>query len=285
MESLLSKVVKVMNKVVDAEDMKKLKEEYNEFSYQRYEHGCEIKMYLIEGVRCFIFYPEKYKLERTIIYTHGGGYVGPLDQNHFRFCSRICREKGMKIYMVDYSLAPYRQFPKAMEEVIAVYKYILKTDYPSNIYFMGDSAGGGLALGTVLKLKDGGEPLPSKIILLSPWLDITMTNPHIEDVQKEDNFLTLDYLDECAANYAGDEDRKNPYISPMYGDYKGLPPIVFHVGTDDILYPDCFLFRVKADKEGVDVTYRVWEDMIHNFMLLPFVPEARKAVEQIIKDI
>lgn len=286
MESLQSKVFKALNRVVDAESMKDFKAEHNEFDYKMFQIGCEIKMEMIGNTRCYVFYPKVYKQEKTLIYTHGGGYVGPIDQNHFRFCARIARQRGIKVYMVDYSLAPYAQYPVAMDEVFEVYNYLLKIDFSSNIYILGDSAGGGLAFGSVLRMKDENLPLPGKLILLCPWLDITMSNPHVSDVQKEDHFLHLDYLEKCAADYAGDHDHKHPYISPKFGKIdKDLPPIVLHIGTDDVLYPDCFNFRIEAEEKGVDLTYRVWKDMVHNFMLLPFVPEAKKALEEILEEI
>lgn len=285
MESIHSKVFKALNRVVDAEDMKKFKDEYNNFDYKMFQIGCEIKMEIIGSARCYVFYPKKYKQDKTMLYTHGGGYVGPIDQNHFRFCARVCRKRGVKVYMVDYSLAPFATYPKAMDEVIDVYTYLLQVDFASNIVMLGDSAGGGLAFGTVLRLKDEGFRMPAKLILLCPWLDITMSNPHIEDVEKEDHFLHLDYLERCADDYAGDHDHQLPYISPMYGELNGLPPMVLHIGTDDVLYPDCFMFRMKAEEAGVSLNYKAWKEMVHNFMLLPFVPEAKKALDEILEEI
>jgi epsilon-lactone hydrolase len=146
---------------------------------------------------------------------------------------------------------------------------------------MGDSAGGGMGLALAMQARAKGVEQPSDIVLLSPWLDVTMTNPDIKAVDKFDPFLDIQGAKYLGKIYAGETDPANYLVSPIYGSVKNLAPITLFIGTHDILVPDCRKFKVEAKAEGVEIDYHEYESMIHVWMLISS-PEAKKAAKAIV---
>jgi len=240
----------------------------------------EFKLGNIEGSWLF---PLEKKSNKIMLYFHGGGYVCGPSILQWRMLSQICRETGSTALMVRYPIAPEHKYPAAINTMEEVYDYLSESIDREHIVFMGDSAGGGLALGLAMKLRDQKKPLPGKLILLSPWLDVSMENPEIEEQIELDHMLAVPGLKEAGSLYCGTEKKNNPYISPVRGDIQGLPPIYMMIGTHDLLLPDCRKFHKRAQQEGIYLKYEEWEEMFHVWMLnVPYLPEAKKAVEKII---
>ena len=149
---------------------------------------------------------------------------------------------------------------------------------------MGDSSGGGISLALAQRLREDGHEQPAGIILLSPWLDATLSNPEIEEIDKIDPFLGVKGLKYGGEVYARDVDPKSYLVSPVYGSLKNLAPVTLFIGTRDILYPDCRKLRDNAAAEGVAIDYREYPGMVHNWMLGP-MPEAKQAIKEIVEAI
>lgn len=211
----------------------------------------------------------------VLVYLHGGAfYFGPVKE-HWEYLSRICRMTGMAGIMVDYGVAPQRPFPVGMDEILSLVRGI---DFPAKWFFLGDSSGAAMAVSTVFRLKETGEKIPSKIVLMSPWIDVTLMNPDIEKKRGDDVMMTPERLGAAARDYVGNNDPADPLISPIFGDLTALPPVLIQMGTADLLYPDCIRFRDKCIDAGVDLKYEEYPDCFHDFMMLSILPEARRAL-------
>jgi acetyl esterase/lipase len=149
---------------------------------------------------------------------------------------------------------------------------------------MGDSSGGGISLALSQRLREDGQPQPGHVILLSPWLDATLSNPDIPAIDKIDPFLGVEGLKYGGEVYARDVDPRSYLVSPVYGNLKGLAPITLFIGTRDILWPDCRRLRDRAREEGVALDYREYDGMVHDWMLGP-LPEAKRAIREIVEKI
>ncbi|TFG07176.1 MAG: alpha/beta hydrolase [Promethearchaeota archaeon] len=222
--------------------------------------------------------------DHVILYLHGGGYIGGSIQTHRELASRICRVAKARLLLIEYGLAPEHPFPAAIEDAINAYEWLMReVGIPSErIIIAGDSAGGGLTLATLLKIKDMKIDLPIAAVCLSPFIDLTFTGDSFRKNAKIDPFTSAYNLDFYAALYIGDNDPENPLISPLYGNLQGLPPIFIQVGTAEILLDDSIRFAKKAEKAGVKIELDAWEDMPHVFAAFAsMTPEGKEGIEKI----
>ena len=218
----------------------------------------------------------------AILYLHGGAYALGSIKTHREFVGRLASATGMRGLLLDYRLAPEHPYPAALEDATAAYHWLIAQGYEaSRIIVAGDSAGGGLALAALLTLRDAGEALPAGAVCISPWTDLASTGGSIQSKAHVDVVLNPDTLDLYARYYAGEHDVRSPLISPLYADLRGLPPLLIQVGADEILLDDATRCAEKAREAGVDVTLEIWDEMFHVFPLVPFIREAKEAVEHI----
>jgi epsilon-lactone hydrolase len=206
--------------------------------------------------------PETAK-NKAILYFHGGMYLFGSPQAHRPHVIKFVKGCAMNALVFDYRLAPENPFPAALDDALQAYDYLLSRGYsPVNIVFAGDSAGGGLCLATMLALKDKGLPLPAATAALSPWTDLMLTGKSYQTNKK-----ICFSPDGCAENasrmYIGSYSRQNPYISPLYGNLEGLPPLHISAGGNEILLDDSVQFAKKARESGVDVALRIDQGMCH----------------------
>ncbi len=188
----------------------------------------------------------------------------------------------MGVLLIDYRLAPEHPYPAALEDALAAYHWLIDQGYAaSRIMIAGDSAGGGLALAILLSLRDSGELLPAGAVAISPWTDLASTGESVQTKAQVDVVLRSDTLESYAQIYAGEHDLKSPLISPLYADMHGLPPLLIQAASDEILLDDATRLAARTRGAGVSVTLRIWPGMFHVFPLLPFIREAKEAVEQI----
>jgi acetyl esterase/lipase len=213
----------------------------------------------------------------VLVYLHGGAfYFGPVKE-HWDYIARICRDANMAAVVVDFRMSPQHPFPAALDDIVET---VTKVDLPANWFFIGDSSGGGMCVSAFFKLKElNASNLPKKLILLSPWVDAALENPAINLNKHEDAFMTVERLANAAREYVGSANAKDPLISPTFGTLEGLPPMLIQMGTADLLLWDCRKFYMKCLDAGNDVKYDEYPGAFHDFMMLPFLPEAKKALK------
>jgi monoterpene epsilon-lactone hydrolase len=218
----------------------------------------------------------------VLLYLHGGAYaLGSID-THREFVARLARATKTRGLAIDYRLAPEHPFPAALEDATAAYRWLVAQGYaPSRIIIAGDSAGGGLALATLVALRDAGKPLPAGAVCISPWTDLALTGASIRSKAQVDPILDPESSERYARYYAGELELTSPLISPLYADLKGLPPLLIQVGTDEILLDDATRCAENAREAGVDVTLEIWDEMFHVFQMARLLPETKKAVAHI----
>jgi acetyl esterase/lipase len=180
-------------------------------------------------------------------------------------------------------LAPEHPFPAALEDAVAGYTSLAeKTPDTRQLLLMGDSAGGGLALCLLLKLRDDGRPLPAAAVALSPWTDLALTGPSLKSNAEADPMLDAEGLPEFARHYLAGADPTTPYASPLYGDTAGLPPVLIQVGSDEILRDDAIRMAEKLSKDNPRSKLEIWPRMPHAWQLfVPVLPEAHRAIAHI----
>ena len=220
--------------------------------------------------------------DSVLFYLHGGGYVIGSLTTHQSLVADISRAAGIKGFAVDYELAPEGQFPCALRDAVKAYQWLLGTGVDAkNIVIAGDSAGGGLTVSTLVKLRDQNIPLPSAAILLSPWADLTHSSDSMDSRAEEDPMVSRESLTMMADMYLAGADPKNPEASPVFSDLTGLPPILIQVGTAEVLLDDSRLLAKNAKAAGVDVTLQEWEEMVHVFPhYAPIISDGKKAIDQ-----
>jgi monoterpene epsilon-lactone hydrolase len=227
------------------------------------------------------------KPEKRLIFFHGGGFLAGELGFYRPFASWISKATGCSVLLVDYRLAPEYPFPAAVEDVLTSYRWMCNNgpdgENPARKTFIGgDSAGGCLALATLLGLKDAGEDLPDAAFTLSAFLDLALTGKSIANRAGSDILFTPSHLEKVAEIYLAGQDPLIPYSSPLYGDLSGLPPILMQVGDAELLLDDSVRFAEKAKKAGVKVTLEVWPEMFHVWQLFgPTFPEAQQAIDRI----
>ncbi|CAN5411038.1 alpha/beta hydrolase [soil metagenome] len=227
------------------------------------------------------FWVDKENAHRgVLVYLHGGAfYFGPVKE-HWDYFGRICKESQMAGLLIDYGFAPQNPFPIGLNEIVEL---VTTLDLPKNWFFLGDSSGAGMAVSATFKLSEFNKTLPKKLILMSPWVDVTLQNPDIELSIKNDVMMTVGRLSGAAHDYVGDADPADPLISPMFGDLAGLPPTLIQMGTADLLIADCRKFYQKCKDAGVDVQYEEVPGAFHDFMMLSVLPEAKRALRSQVK--
>ncbi|MFF4276825.1 alpha/beta hydrolase fold domain-containing protein [Streptomyces sp. NPDC001536] len=199
---------------------------------------------------------------RAVLYLHGGGYTVGSPTTHRALAAHLAAAVGVPVYVLDYRLAPEHPYPAAVDDAAAAYRALLDTGIdPQRLTVAGDSAGGGLALALMLRLRETGMPMPAALALISPWVDLTLD--HVRD-SRRDPLLRASWLRACAARYSGERtDVRTPEISPLYADLTGLPPMLVHSADDEILLPDIEHLVDQAETAGVPVVYRRLERMWH----------------------
>ncbi|MEZ4292077.1 MAG: alpha/beta hydrolase fold domain-containing protein [Myxococcota bacterium] len=221
--------------------------------------------------------------DAAFVYLHGGGYVMGSLVTHRNLVANLSRQAGIRALSVDYRLAPEHPFPPPSKMPWNAVLYVQSQGIaPDRIVVAGDSAGGGLTAATLLALRDRGHAMPAAGVLISPWLDLTQSGDTIRSLADADPMVTLDLLTKSAAAYAAKTDPKAPLVSPLFADLAGLPPLLIHVGTAEILLDDARRFAAAAKAAGVDATLEEWPDMIHVWhSFAGLLPESQQAVDRI----
>ena len=218
----------------------------------------------------------------ALIYLHGGAYVYPMVVGQWGIVEGLIDRTGLPVIIPDYPLAPKHTAAEAFAFVQPIVDEA-QAEFGRVVIF-GDSAGGGLALSLAMQRRDAGARQVDGLVLYAPWVDVTMTNPEIEDVQHRDRVLRVPGLAWAGRAWAGDLDPADWRVSPLYGDPAGLPPMRIFQGDADIVGPDVIEFARKAARAGVDVGLRVEPDGFHVYVLgVPTIPEAEAALDHSVR--
>jgi monoterpene epsilon-lactone hydrolase len=220
---------------------------------------------------------------RVLLYLHGGAYqIGsPATLRHM--IALISAAAQARVLSVDYRLAPEHPFPAAVEDALMAYRFLLAGGAdPAGVAIGGDSAGGGLALATLVALRDAGDPLPAAAVAMLPWTDLALTGESLRTRADVDVMIKPAGMTETAATYLAGADPRHPYASPLYADLHGLPPILIHVGDAEVILDDSTRFAAKARAAGVDITLEVWPEMPHVWHAFAgLLPESDQAIDRI----
>ncbi|MBE9047519.1 alpha/beta hydrolase [Pleurocapsales cyanobacterium LEGE 10410] len=218
----------------------------------------------------------------TIVYLHGGGYAMGSLNTHRTLAYNLSQASGFQVLQVDYRLAPEHPFPAALQDSVTTIKWLRQNGLPAKqIGMAGDSAGGGLALATCLVLRDAGEELPAAVVCISPWTDLAAQGESMQSKASVDPLISSTEIEYLRNLYLKDENARHPLASPLYADLAGLPPLLFQVGSDEILLDDSTRLVAKAKQAGVEVELKIWEKMIHVWhFFAPILTEGQEAIAE-----
>lgn len=219
---------------------------------------------------------------KAVLYLHGGAYVYSFIGSHWQFISKIVTATNRTVIAPDYPLAPASTVQDIFAMMLPLYREFIEQFGAGNLAVMGDSAGGGMTLSLAQIIRDEGLPQPEQLILLSPWLDASMSNDALSALDKRDPILGIQGLRDAGLMYAGDLSTKDTRVSPMFGDCSNLAPISLFIGTRDMFLADCREFYAKLTAQGIRVAYHEAAEMLHDWMLMP-MPEAEEVVKEIQK--
>jgi epsilon-lactone hydrolase len=245
--------------------------------------GVRVEPTTVGGIGAEWLIPERADPDKAVLYVHGGGYVSGSCADHRAFVSAFANHLGVSCLTYNYRLAPEHPFPAAVDDSIAVYRGLLEEIglLPHNLLIAGESAGGGLTLALLLALRDRGVSPPAAAIAISPWADLTCSSESYR-TRNARSVAPLDSWRVFSAHYAGKERRDHPWMSPIFGDLSGLPPILVDAGGDDELFDDGRMFVERAQASGTQATFRAGPGMIHCYPVLsPMFREAREAMDEI----
>lgn len=217
----------------------------------------------------------------VVLFFHGGGYTVGSRRSHRHLAAAVGRAAGAAVLLVEYRLAPEHPFPAALDDALAAARW-LRAQGSMPLVFAGDSAGGGIVMATLLRLRDAGEALPAAAVCLSPWVDLRCASSSYERLAARDPMLAPEELREMARGYLGGADARDPLASPVLADLRGLPPLLVQVGSEEILLDDARALAEAARRDGVDVTLEEWPDMVHVWhWFFPVLAEGQQAIEAI----
>jgi epsilon-lactone hydrolase len=220
--------------------------------------------------------------DRCILYFHGGGYVLGNARLYRDFLWRIGMAARATVLFFDYRLAPEHPFPAALEDAVTVSRWLFARAGARRVAFVGDSAGGGLLLATLQKLRDAGSVLPAAAVAISPWTDLALSGESFRSNADADPMMDATHIPPIADHYLAGTDPMNPYASPVFGDPAGLPPTLIHAGSDEILRDDAVRMAERMRAAGCQVELEVWPQMPHVWHLYArILPEGRQAMARI----
>lgn len=262
-------------------DQRAAGERFVEFAVE--PEGVEVDYADANGVRVMRITPVDADKRRVVEYFHGGGYQLCSPESHRRLAAHIAKAAGAVAFSVDFRLTPEHGHPAQVEDSLTVYQWLLDCGYAAHeIALVGDSSGGGLALGTVMALKEDSRPLPVAVVAISPWTDMSLSGSSLSSRAGVDISLTPEYLTLLRDAFVAEDQRDDPRASPLSGDPTGLPPVYLQAGDAELLRDDAVRFGLKASAVGVDVTFDIVPEMQHVFVKAAgFLPDADAGVARV----
>jgi len=237
---------------------------------------------MFENKPLWTFKPKDGTSDKIIFYTHGGGYIMGILDMQWKFISEIVQETNATVVIANYPCAYQNTAKDTYPYLEKLYKKVLQKHSDKKMFFYGDSAGGGLAIAFAQYLNTVNLPQPSEIITLSPWLDVSLSNPDILKVESNDIVLEKSALQKVGQLYAGDIDVKDPRISPIYGDFKNIAKVTVFMGGAEIFISDAQKLKHKLESENIPFNYFEYPHMVHTWALAPIFKESKVAFKQIL---
>ncbi len=265
---------------VDFEQVRRLWNKFGKLLVTAF--GVHVQSGEINGLYVEWLTPKERMDGKLMLYLHGGGYVVGGCDMHRQMVSHIARAGRIRTLLPEYRLAPEHKFPAAIDDAVAIYKSILDMGIKAeDIVFAGDSAGGGLAVATMLALRDAADPMPAAAVLLSPFLDVTGSGNSMQARAAQDPWFRPEDLEFIAEQYCDSHQRRFPRVSPVFANVEGLPPLFIQVGDDEILLSDSERIADECIAAGIDVDLEVWPEMWHVFqMFVRKMPESQRAIRK-----
>lgn len=235
------------------------------------------------GCTSELFIPENELCGRILLYLHGGGYVMGSIRSHRHLASRIAAAAGTRTLLTEYCLAPEHPYPAAIDTLVAIYQFLLtKVAGPHCIALAGDSAGGGLCISLMLRLKQKSLPLPKACAVLSPWVDLTLGSESWKTNAHDDILVNRQDTARMAKAYLNHVNPSHPLVSGVHGDLKGLPAMLIHVGSKEVLLDDAVALHRRAKQFGVNSFIEIWNNMPHVWhFMAPLLKEGQTAVDRV----
>lgn len=220
--------------------------------------------------------------EFVILYLHGGGYVAGSAEIYRSLTSKIADEFNARVLAIDYRLAPEHPFPAALDDAVAAFGGLVADNYdPSQIAIVGDSAGGGLSIATLMALRNTGQQQPACAVALCPFADLTISNETYSTLSSFDPSTNFNHIKRMASCYSGDNDPRNPAISPVFGDFSDLAPLLIQAAGRDLILGHAIRIYERATAAGAVCELDLWEEMIHVWHIYhSMVPEGAEAIEK-----
>lgn len=292
MNKMIERVLKVMAKNSPYKHLDKLEEkisvarEVGEYNYRlpkNFKLKSDVTEFESKGMVVYSLRPKELSNDKKIIYLHGGAYVEDMNKQHWIFIDRMVKKLGCEVILPMYVLAPYSNCEDSLDKVFNFYNEFTEKYNSEDIVLMGDSAGGGLAVSLAQELKGQEKKAPSNIILLSPWMDVSMGDERMKEIEPRDYILGVESLAACGKLWADNLSVKDRKVSPIYGEFEGIGKITVFTGTNDILWLDALKLKATLEEKNIDFNFYEFEAMPHVFAILP-VPESDEVVEK-VKDI
>lgn len=244
----------------------------------KFEQRFKVEEWELEGQKCVTLHPKAGAGSQHILYFHGGGFVLPINAIHWTYAAKLVDQTGASITMVLYDLVPEASYKSVESLADQAFARLSETWASDNIIVAGDSAGAHMALCLTLRLKKAKAAMPGKLLLLSPWLDLTLKDEAALAVEPKDVMLKIKPLRVMGEFWAGERDPGAPECSPLYADLSGLPPTVILQGRHDLFVIDCRNFMARAREVSAPVTLYEYAGAPHVFMLLPLAREGKDAM-------
>lgn len=237
---------------------------------------------------------EKYTLKNpkvsdpmVMLHFHGGGYFSGSAAMYRAFVSNLCDRLHVNAYSISYRLVPEHPYPAAVDDAYVAYKWLLEEELlpAERIFIVGDSVGGGLALALIHRIRKENFPQPKCALCISPWTDLTLSNNSYKTNRENDSFFNFINLENAAKLYIGKDSAKNPEISPIFGDFRGFPPIFLQVASTEMLLDDSLVIAERMKEQGVSVVVDVWDGLFHDFPIFSTMPVLGKVIPEFKKAI
>lgn len=274
----------IMQRIKPDSDVQEVRRSFERMQARnRKVHGVSVRATRIGGVDCEWLVPDGCDDAPVLYYLHGGAYIMGSPRTHRKMVSHIAKRAGVRALLPDYALAPEKPFPAGLNDCLLVYRALLGSGIEADdILIGGDSAGGGMAMATMLSLKDSGDDLPATAVLLSPWLDLTAQGDSTVTRAADDPWFSASGVRTVARQYCPEGELTNPLVSPVFADASGLPPMLVQVGDHEILLSDSTRLAGNIKNANGEITLQIWPEMWHVFQFfIGSMPESRRAIDDI----
>jgi acetyl esterase/lipase len=275
----------VPNKYVDVDQLKALmvgrKPPKNADPPAGFAAHCHLRHWNVDGYAVITVTPRAGASAWNLMYLHGGGYIFPLMPPHWTIIRALVEATGAAVTVPLYPLAPEHDHRPAWAMVDAVYDELLQAGPGKRLALAGDSAGANFALSVAIRRRNAGATLPDRLILFSPWLDLTLSDPAAREVERRDGILAVDGAIQCGRWWAAEQDPRLPEFSPLFADLAGLPAMALFQGTNDIFVVDARSFKARATAQGAGLHYFEYEGAFHVFMGARSTRESRDVYRRV----